>query len=171
MAMSQIPRRTKSRRVMAALGLGAAGVAATLIILAVAAGGAQASPPGFAALPAAAHDQAGVRLSAHNLAVNPMAARVSTDRAVQVARARVGAARAVQASAVSVTFGDFSDDMYVTTLADGRSAYVAQNRPAYIVTYQGVTVPHRGPGPSSNHELNVVVDAATGKIIEVFSYR
>jgi len=82
------------------------------------------------------------------------------------------------APTVTARLVDFSDDQYAdvdpTTLKIVR--YHFQDRPAWIVTFHGVdligTGNPRQPGAGPiNHELNVVIDAATSAYLEMYSFR
>jgi hypothetical protein len=151
----------------ATIALGGGGSAAAL----AAVHAAPATPAAFVALPDAARQAVGVRLQQHDAVAHALGQVLSTASALDIAANRIGHLQADHAGAVRVSFGDFSDDQFYTTLADGSRVYQAQGRPAYVVTYDGVSVPHRGPGTASNHQLNVVVDAASGEVIEVFSFQ
>lgn len=151
-------------------------VAAAAVITGVWVGSAQGSAsassvPAWVPLPPEALAAAGVYLQAHDPAQHVLASSITTDQALNAATERVGKTEADTASATHVTFGDFFDSEYFTTRPDGTRQYVAQGVPAFVVTYEGVSVAHRGPNAGTNHEMNVVVDATTGQIIEAFSYR
>lgn len=74
---------------------------------------------------------------------------------------------------VDAKYGVLSDDqMYTQRPGVSERNYTAQNRPVWLITYSGMSIPSRGPGPIVyDHELNVVVDAATGTYLYAYSYR
>ncbi|HUW77140.1 MAG TPA: hypothetical protein VMV52_00130 [Candidatus Nanopelagicaceae bacterium] len=125
--------------------------------------------PAWVALPAKAQSSAGVRLQAHDALKHPMATHITTQQAFNVATERIGKAQAKQA-VVHVTFGDFFDDRYIATSPKGFPKDVARGVPAYVITFDGIIVPLIGLSGGSNSEMNVVVNAATGQVIEEFSF-
>lgn len=74
---------------------------------------------------------------------------------------------------IDAQYGILSDDQnYTQRKGSSERTYTAQNRPVWLVTYSGVTIPSRGPGPAMyQHELNIVIDAATGSYLYAYSYR
>ena len=127
--------------------------------------------PAWVPLPTQALSAAGVSLQAHDPTKHALAHSITTDQALNAAAERVGRTQANAAKATHVTFGDFFDNQYFTTKPDGTRQNDGQGVPAFIVTYEGVNVAHLGPSAGANTEMNVVVDAATGQVIDVFSYR
>lgn len=76
--------------------------------------------------------------------------------------------------AVSARLVRLSNDSYAQVDPNSRvpiRCYI-QNRLVWLVTYSGLQLPAHGPSSGRvNHELNVVIDAATGECLEMFSYR
>lgn len=75
--------------------------------------------------------------------------------------------------AVNARYGLISDDQMAHISPSGVRTYVAQDRPVWLLTYRGVGIPSFGPHPSvrSTTELNIVVDAYTGRYLFGYSYR
>lgn len=122
----------------------------------------------YAPLPAAATSLEGVTLTQHSGTESP-ASFISQSAAVAAADARTGSSAAT-ATSLTVTFGDFSDSESYTTMRDGSRHYAAQGTPAFVVAFHGVKVPLHSANPNvSNSELDVVIDARTGAVIEEFS--
>lgn len=111
--------------------------------------------------PAIAQSALDVHLAPHPSAV-AVPGLITAAAAVHLAKAEYGEVSA--ANRVIVTFGDFTDTL-------------AQNRPAFVVTFTGLRLPPiAGPrggkvSRAVNHEESVVVDASSGAVIEAFSYR
>ncbi|GEM_PF-1961474 len=122
----------------------------------------------YAPLPTAAYTAAGVRLDPlQNSQLT--AIQVSASDAIAIAEARLGLTPA--ASNVAISVGSFTDDQYVTINATGTRHLVANDLPAYVVTFSGLSIASQGRSSTINTENNVVVNAATGEIVEEFSYR
>jgi hypothetical protein len=98
-------------------------------------------------------------------------AEISPAKAIAVATERVGAHATAPGVTTRVAFGRFSDDAYGDTLPDGTFAYKVRDRLAFVVTFSGTEVQPRGRVSGVNTEVNVAVDALTGEVLEVFSYR
>jgi len=71
---------------------------------------------------------------------------------------------------VTETLALFSDDDYAP-VSNGIAVPVFQDRPAWVVTITGIDFRGLGRADSVNHEVNIVVDATTGQVLELFSYR
>lgn len=74
---------------------------------------------------------------------------------------------------IDARYGILSDDQnYTQRQGSSERNYTAQNRPVWLVTYTGMSIPSLGPGPAMyNHELNIVIDAATASYLYAYSYR
>jgi hypothetical protein len=70
-------------------------------------------------------------------------------------------------------YGVFTDPGYGPKLASGKVQPILENRPVWIVTFSGLSIPQSGPQPGAafHREFNVVIDAATGQYVRGFSYR
>jgi hypothetical protein len=124
----------------------------------------------WVALPVQAQTGVGVHLERHDIRRNPMTTLITTGEAMKISAKRISKAQAGQA-VVHVTFGDFFDDTFFATRPQGSSRDVKNGVPAYVITYDGVIVPLAGLSRGTNSELIVVVEAATGEVIEEFSFR
>ena len=155
--------------------IGAMVLALAVSIPALTAGGATRQRPrisagaSYAPLPAAAYTGLGVSL-------NPLqgsqlaTVQVTVSEARSVAKERLGLTNA-EASNVTVLVGSFTDDEYATTDAAGVKELVADDLPAYVVTFSGLSIAAANGGPGRNTQESVVVDAASGEVVEVFSFQ
>lgn len=85
--------------------------------------------------------------------------RIPVSRAYAVGLTQVG--NPPKGVKVTIRLGLFSDAI------QGKKAALS-----YAVTFDGVDVPRYGPTPGpANHELIVIVNANTGRMVEAFSYR
>lgn len=76
-----------------------------------------------------------------------------------------------RATSVTAEFVLFSKDSSYEIRPDGTRDYKYQDRPVWLITYKGVDIPSHGGAPWHNTELNVIVDAETGKALRGYSYR
>lgn len=76
---------------------------------------------------------------------------------------------------VTASYGIFSDDHYAARVPSGPPRPLYERVPAWIVTFSGsgTVLYSTGPSPpgTANHEVGVVVDAATGRYLLAYSYR
>lgn len=102
-----------------------------------------------------------------------VAATNAQTQAIAVATDSVGARATAQGVQVSVAYGSFTDSQYTGPLpSSGQQAPLYVGRPVWLVTFSGVELPSTVPGSSSsNHEMNVAVDAVSGQYLEAYSYR
>jgi hypothetical protein len=107
---------------------------------------------------------AGVRLAPPP----PATPRVTAAGAVALARDRAGTL--ATGAAVTATLGLFSDDAYTVDTQAGRT-HPVQRRLAWLVAFTGTTLRPRGPTTATNTEVDVAVDATTGEVVELVSYR
>lgn len=126
-----------------------------------------ANPAPAAPGPAAA----GIRTSQ----LAPFQGAISRDQAVQEARTPLPGVVA-QATSIRTTLVSFSDDHYadVSPQTGQIVNYHFQNTPAWVVSFEGISLPSHGPHgavTTVNHELNVVIDARTGQYMEMYSYQ
>jgi hypothetical protein len=117
----------------------------------------------------------------HNIRYEPASApsAISEAQAIQAAKAQVSPAIASQAKQITARYVLFSNDDYHIRDAAGQSKLAFERIPAWVVTFEGVTF--RTPGdvrmagrtgkPRAHSEVNVVIDATTGKSMELFAYR
>ena len=115
----------------------------------------------YAPLPAAAKSGVGVSLE-------PLPDSLAS--AVQVTVPLTAA----EASDNTVLVGSFTDDEYTSANATGAnaagaSALVADNLPAYVVTFSGLSVSSLGRGVGVHTQESVVVNATSGDVVEVYS--
>lgn len=99
---------------------------------------------------------------------------ITQDQAVAAAKAALGDTLTGSATRIDTHYVLFSNDQYFSTDASGIKHYVFQDIPAWIVTFEGVSVPWHGPrgsNPGHNSEMNVAVDAQTGESLDAYSYR
>jgi hypothetical protein len=86
-------------------------------------------------------------------------AHISVSSAYAVALRQVG--KLPDGAKVTIRLGLFSDAV------QGKNAALS-----FAVTFDGVDVPRYGPTPGpAGHELVVIVNANTGRMVEAFSYR
>jgi hypothetical protein len=121
----------------------------------------------YAPLSAAAKSDVGVSLEPlpDSLA---SAVRVTVPEAISAAQERLGL-KAAEASDSTVLVGSFTDDEYTSADAAGAGALVADNLPAYVVTFSGLSVPSLGRGIGVHTQESVVVNATNGDVVEVYS--
>ncbi|MFZ2056591.1 MAG: hypothetical protein WAV54_04185 [Acidimicrobiales bacterium] len=126
----------------------------------------------YAPLPAAAKSGVGVSLEPlpDSLA---SAVQVTVPEAISAAQERLGLT-AAEASDNTVLVGSFTDDEYTSANATGAnaagaSALVADNLPAYVVTFSGLSVSSLGRGVGVHTQESVVVNATSGDVVEVYS--
>jgi hypothetical protein len=121
----------------------------------------------YAPLPAAAKSGVGVSLEPlpDSLA---SAVQVTVPEAISAAQERLGLT-AAEASDNTVLVGSFTDDEYTSANAAGASALVADNLPAYVVTFSGLSVSSLGRGVGVHTQESVVVNATSGDVVEVYS--
>jgi len=93
---------------------------------------------------------------------------VTVPEAISAARERLGLT-AAEASHNTVPVGSFTDDEYTSTNAAGANALVADNLPAYLVTFSGLSVSSLGRGGGVHTQESVVVNASNGDVVEVYS--
>ncbi len=103
---------------------------------------------------------------------------ISEEQAVALARARVVSRllepnAAVKVEAVLVLF---SNDQYYTENERGEKTYHHQNIPAWVVTFRDVKFPMNQPRGASgdalyNTEVSVAIDAVTGDVLELYTYK
>lgn len=100
------------------------------------------------------------------------AATNAQTQAISVATDSVGAMATAQSVQVSVAYGSFTDSEYTGVLPSGQRAPLYVGRPVWLVTFSGVDLsPTVSGSTSSNHEINVAVDAASGQYLEAYSYQ
>lgn len=122
----------------------------------------------YVPLPAAASTTVGVHLDP--LQISQLASiHVLAADAIAIAKARRGMTLAT--SNVTVSLGSFTDDQYVTIHSSGARQLVANGLAAYVVSFSGLSIASLGYSGTSNTEINVVVNATTGEVVEEFSYR
>jgi hypothetical protein len=69
-----------------------------------------------------------------------------------------------------IVLGNFSDSEYGTPQPEGAASLIAQNMPAYVVSFGNVSLPSYGPvGDSVVGQYDVVVNAITGDYVIAFS--
>jgi hypothetical protein len=102
------------------------------------------------------------------------ASKITREQAIQAASAWLGSYWASHASQVSAQYVLFSDDEYTAIDAPGRQYLRFQRVPAWVVTFEGLSLPSRGPPTQPavySHEEHIVIDAETGIYMEAFSYQ
>jgi len=74
---------------------------------------------------------------------------------------------------VAAQYGMFSNDRYGRVLPGGRVQPAWQDRPVWIITFAGagLNFPTLGRVHGFHHELNVVMDAASGRYLMAYLYR
>lgn len=112
-------------------------------------------PPGFA--------MPGIRVQALDASTLDVPT-VASGKAVDAARGHWQWPEGAQVAARLVML---SDDQWL----DPARKPVLQDRPVWLVTVTGIEFYGRGPTDDVNHEVNLVVDALTGEVLELFSYR
>lgn len=75
-----------------------------------------------------------------------------------------------KAADVSARYVRFSDDDFAPADAENAKPFI-QERLAWLITITNVDLMSRGGSGSVNHEVHIVVDATSGKVLESFSYR
>lgn len=117
------------------------------------------------------------------LPVGAAAPSVTESQAIAIAKSN--ATVAIPDSAQIVTnYVLFSDDDYYKTDdkendPPAKRQYFYQNVPTWVVSFCGVNISTNGPAPTNGdspaptfaRELNVYIDAQTGKLMESFTYR
>ena len=126
------------------------------------------SSPSYEQIPAQATAAAGVSLAPLSASQQSLV-KVTSDQAIAASQSYLGSA-AASASSTTVSLGSFTDTEYGSVVA-GAKVLVANGVPAYVVTFDGLTLSLPGPSAKSNTEASVVVNALTGAVIEMYSYR
>ena len=123
----------------------------------------------YAPLPAAAHTDLGVSLDPLQNS-QASAVQVTVPEAISAAEERAGLT-SVPANDVTVLVGSFADDEYSTTNASGASSLVADDLPAYVVTFSGMSFANPSGGAGVHTQESVVINATTGDVVEVYSFQ
>jgi hypothetical protein len=119
-------------------------------------------------------DTTGARKAGIRYGTPSKAPVITRDQAIATAKAALGDTLTGSATRIDTHYVLFSNDQYFSTDAAGTKHYAFQDIPAWVVTFEGVTVPWHGPlgsTPGHNSEMNVAVDAQTGKSLDAYSYR
>jgi len=102
----------------------------------------------------------------------PPAGMVTAQQAIAGAERKFGGS--YPEGAATAEFGLVSNDtMYSTDTATGERTYVAQHRPAWLVTLNGREMASRNPHSkaAAHHELVVAMDGKTGRYLFAYSTR
>jgi hypothetical protein len=71
---------------------------------------------------------------------------------------------------VTTSLGSFTDTTLSTSSSNGDLSPAVTSRPAYVVTFGGLTLPELN-GSGFYTQMNVAIDAQTGQVIEGFQYQ
>lgn len=101
---------------------------------------------------------------------------LSQGEAIEVAIRYVGRAKAEGAQSVTARHVRLRDDHPALVPTGQREPLSTDNVDAWLVTFYGLPVQTRGgarahPPAPPNMELNVIIHADTGEVLETFSYR
>lgn len=92
---------------------------------------------------------------------------ISQEAAITAATNRLEAMTSSTPSTINAVLASFTDNELVSVPETGGTL---QNVPAWIITFQDVTITAQGNGASVLADSTVVIDAYTGEILEVISY-
>ena len=96
---------------------------------------------------------------------------VSESEALSAARGFALYDAADRATSTTAQYVLFSKTDSYDVRPDGTREYKYQDRPVWLITYEGVEIPSHGGSPGYNTELNVIVEAETGEALRGYSYR
>lgn len=125
-------------------------------------------------LPLAASDATNLQAMGVHYGVAKSASKITCTQAIQTAKAWLGDQLAAEATQMTAQYVAFTSDQYSTVDAQGHRHFPFQNTPAWVVSVEGLTLEnHAPPGKAIayHHEMNIVIDALSGKYLAAFSYR
>jgi len=125
-------------------------------------------------LPLAAPDATNLQAMGVHYGVAKSASKITCAQAIQTAKTWLGDQLAAQATQITAQYVAFTNDQYSSVDAQGHRHFPFQNTPAWVVSVEGLTLAnHAPPGKAIayHHEMNIVVDALSGKYLMAFAYR